>query len=410
MESGVGESDLTYQAFVHYMEVREETPEIRQVCASLQLNQNIFLQGCLFENPLGFIQDVDAVIEHTKSATNLLGDSSVLESCKDDAPIMISKVNNVTSILDGIQMSVRQIIELTGCHQINPVLRRITHGSACSETIDALAWLFGGMCGITLWGFIMLSLRAALFNSVIRAPRRKRHKEREKEFEEYKAYMAEFYSDADQWKLDIPQKKPSDILVTPMPTFETNDTSRSAHDDDAGSESSCLASPKSKSEESSGSSESSYESDYSDDSSLDQRSSMSFSGLSRIFYPRNKGDNHSFHAGISMLGFDSESHAGSVLELQTPRQQRAHSSLGLNVKCSSSPDAQNSVLQLQTPRQRRIHSSLGLYANFNSSPEASPMSHIASISTTTRGCHATPTAPAKPRHIFYRTKGATKDA
>jgi hypothetical protein len=347
------------------------------VCPSLQLKKTVSLQGCLGENPNSFIQDVDAVIQHTKNAATILGESNVTKSCRDDASIMISTLYNVTHILDDIQMSVRQIIELTGCHQISPILRRITHGSTCSETIDALAWLFGGMCCITLLGFIMLSIRAALFNSVIRAPRRKRHNERQKEFEEYKAYMAEFFSDAEQWELDI-SKKPGELPVTPIPTFETNEMSRSAEDGDAGSESACLASPTAKSVESSGSSGSSYESDYSDDSSLDQKSSMSFSVLSRIFYSRGNDDNRSWLPGISMLGFDSESHAGK---------------------------SQSSVLELQTPRQPKIHSSLGLYPNL--SVEASPMSNVDATLTPIRVCRTTPTAPAKPRHVFYRTKGAT---
>ena len=162
---------------------------------------------------MNFIHGLDSVISHTKGAINLLEGSfdalsqqQLRQHCSEDVFALIPETPQLASIMNDVQRQVRAVIELTGCHQINPVLRRILYGVTCSETVDSLTWLLAGMWCLTLLGFTMLTVRAGLHNSVIKAPRRKRQREREKEWQEYKNYMAAFYEDTDDWNLESQKK------------------------------------------------------------------------------------------------------------------------------------------------------------------------------------------------------------
>ena len=88
--------------------------------------------------------------------------------------------------------------ELAGCSSISPVLRRLLYGSSCTQSVKALTWLWTTMLSMTILGLVVLSLRAAFYNPVIRGRRGKR---REKEFEDYKLYMSKFY-DTSTWELN----------------------------------------------------------------------------------------------------------------------------------------------------------------------------------------------------------------
>ncbi|CAB9498385.1 expressed unknown protein [Seminavis robusta] len=382
VESGVRESDLTNLAFRHYFE------------------------GCLGENPMGFIHDVDSVIKYAKDAANLLRGEPIIiihEHCSDDASALVSQFSNITSILDDVQRQVRAVIELTGCHQINPVLRRIIHGATCSDTIDSLAWLFGGLCFIFIIGLMMLSVRAALFNSVIRAPRRKRQREREKEWEEYKQYMDHYYDGVGEWAIDGPPQPPPqqrqrhpDFTLAQIPTFDTEETSKTSLEvgGDGDSDIACFASPMAQSYAST----SSYESDYSEDSDEDQQSSMSFSMLSKFFHSRLGNDQSS-----SFFDADSQFAAKtqlSVLELQTPRQRRKQTALGSYLYQRSPVSDYGTPMRhtgITSPTQR-------------STPRAPPPAPSKSRLTVHRTDGTTPSAPSKPRQTENRTaKGSPKD-
>jgi hypothetical protein len=90
-------------------------------------------------------------------------------------------------------------IDLTGCSSISPIFRRVLFGETCSKSMNGLAWLYSGTSLVLVLGLVILSHRAALYNPVIRGRRRKR---REKEFADYKEYMAQFY-DTKHWSLDF---------------------------------------------------------------------------------------------------------------------------------------------------------------------------------------------------------------
>lgn len=320
------------------------------------------------------------------------------KNCASEIHGVVSSLPQLTAILREIQLQIRAAVELTGCHQISPVLRRILHGATCSETVDALTWLFCGMCVITILGFIMLTVRAGLYNAVVRAPRRKRKRERVKEFDEYKEFMAEFYEDAEQWSIDLTEKKKSASTETipQIPTFETDETSKSDgkndNDDDGddgddgdGSDIAYIASPTKESVQSEDElSESSYESDYSSDSE-EERSIMSTSIIGRFFHAQLHNDD----AQSSILGM-------SMFDRDTDNQSVIHS--------------QATILDLQTPRRRRKHSSL-LPAPY-AFADRSPNSHFSPgrmASPESKGT-LTPVPPEKQRRAPFRTKRSTKES
>ena len=316
-------------------------------------------------------------------------------NCASEIHDIVASLPQLTAILREIQLQIRAAVELTGCHQISPILRRILNGATCSETVGALTWLFCGMCVITILGFIMLTARAGLYNAVVRAPRRKRKRERVKEFDEYKEFMAEFYEDAEQWNIDLPEKKKpaSTEAISQLPTFETDETSKSDanndNDDDGddcdGSDIAYFASPTKQSIHSEDeSSESSYESDYSSDSE-EERSIMSTSIIGRFFHTQlHNDDAQSSILGMSM--FDRDTDNQSVIQSQT------------------------SILDLQTPRRRRKHSSL-LPAPYEFT-DRSPGSHFSPsrmASPESKGT-LTPVAPEKQKRAPFRTKRSTKES
>lgn len=341
-------------------------------------------KGCFGEHPLSFVHSLDSVITHTKAAATLLEESfdsmtprQLQQHCKEDVHILIPTISTLHSIMGDVQRQVRAIIELTGCHQISPVIRRITLGVTCSDTVDAMTWLFVGMWCITLIGFAMLAVRAALFNPVIRAPRRKRQKEREKEFEEYKDYMATYYQDAGRWQLHEHKKAVAvetiEETIPQVPTFETDEmsfTGRSSDETD-GSDIACFASPLPKSDASSASAYS-YESDYSSDSD-DDKSNMSLSLLvGRIFQGRNSADDQSQVHGMSTVSHRTHDRSLGILELQTPRRRRKQS-----LPFAYHLD-ENSPMSVE-----------GDSARFLTSPQS--------------GVRLTPLAPSKPKRILYTT-------
>ena len=111
-------------------------------------------------------------------------------------------LHSIAQDLSNIDGSMTSIFDLTDCSSISPILRQLLFGSTCTESVKGLAALYSLLMLILLLGFIVLSTRAALYNPVIRGRRNKR---REKEFDDYKVYMSEFY-DTSNWNIDqIPE-------------------------------------------------------------------------------------------------------------------------------------------------------------------------------------------------------------
>lgn len=117
--------------------------------------------------------------------------------------------------LDDLELTMATAANLTACSSVQPLVRRLVNGAPCSESPRGLAWLFGTTASILFVGLVMLSTRAGLYNPVIKPRRIKR---REREFQEYKEYMASFYNTGD-WKMD-PEKK----NVGSAKTFDTEES------------------------------------------------------------------------------------------------------------------------------------------------------------------------------------------
>lgn len=108
---------------------------------------------------------------------------------------------------------------LTSCAAVGPMFHQLLNGSPCSESPRGLAWLFGTSASLLAIGLAMLSVRAGLYNPVLKPRRIKR---REREFREYKEYMANYYQTGD-WQMDpSPTKKAKDLASTQ--TFDTDVT------------------------------------------------------------------------------------------------------------------------------------------------------------------------------------------
>mmetsp|Transcript_18998 Transcript_18998/g.41282 ORF Transcript_18998/g.41282 Transcript_18998/m.41282 type:complete len:1064 (+) Transcript_18998:138-3329(+) len=250
-----------------------------------------FWTGCLTENPLQFLDDfsndvddasaklnqITALLPDTVSAAATVTASTVLQpeqneniqtdttSSSDSIPFAISTlerlnkacqrdmsflppaISDLESHVDRIRTNIHQLSDTISCGQISPILRRVSHGAICVETPYGLTILWGCSFGIGILCFVLLTVRAALYNSVKYKKQRPTKPRRivEKEFEEYKQFMGQYYGEntTNKWKLDgislPPTKLEFEFDIEMKRTFDTvSPTSGSFGNDsqDGGSE------------------------------------------------------------------------------------------------------------------------------------------------------------------------------
>lgn len=152
------------------------------------------------------------LMEDVKDGTLNIGQVCGTESLS----LIDSNMIKLMDKLSDLETTLRTAVNLTDCSSVQPLLRRLINGAPCSESPRGLAWLFGTTASILFIGLVMLSTRAGLYNPVIKPRRIKR---REREFQEYKEYMSNFYSTGD-WKMDPEKKKDLDSTKT----FDTEET------------------------------------------------------------------------------------------------------------------------------------------------------------------------------------------
>ena len=164
-------------------------------------------------------------MKSTLSAVNDINITAINAECGSDATPMIETLNQVLTLLGSFTSTIDDATNLTSCATIEPIFQELIHGAPCSESVRGLSWLFGTTLAMAILGLVMLSLRAALYNPVLKPRRIKR---REREFREYKDYMSEFY-DTDNWFLDPPidGKKDDSKQIVAAATFETEGTESS---------------------------------------------------------------------------------------------------------------------------------------------------------------------------------------
>jgi hypothetical protein len=193
------------------------------------------------------------LVELTENLPNTNATVAMLnQECGGDISFLPKALKALEKELLVVQSNVKAMVDMSSCHNISPLLRRLTHGSVCKESAHGLTYIWVCSLVICICCFVMLTTRAALYNSVKRRKKRDKKPKRvvEKEFEEYKEFMTDYYDDAPEWKLKLAHlpddKKKKKVLeidfadLQTQPTFETAVTTKPSmddgEDDDAGDE------------------------------------------------------------------------------------------------------------------------------------------------------------------------------
>lgn len=194
------------------------------------------------DDPLYFLQDFATRIDEgagymTQLSSALREDtnnpdivSTLIQECGEDLSFLPLTLESMEISTNNLKEKMHAFVDLTSCHRVSPMIRRMTHGAICDESAKGITWVWASCLCLMLCCFIMLTVRAGLFNSIkTRKPRDKKPRRVvEKEFEEYKNFMAEFYdpNEVAKWKLDGNKKKQKpgiqfDLTLLPAETFET---------------------------------------------------------------------------------------------------------------------------------------------------------------------------------------------
>jgi hypothetical protein len=201
-------------------------------------------KGCLSEHPLSFVGAYSDEVESTTAQVVDLSDNlpdtaetlNLLKAqCSADMAFLPGTLAGLEKDLLEVLRLIHALEDLVSCHSISPLIRRLTHGAVCTESPQGLTWIWGCSLSICLCCFVMLTTRSALYNAVKKRKKRDKKPKRvvEKEFEEYKEFMAAYYEDASEWKLQ--SKKRNGILeidfgdhILSVPTLETERMSSSS--------------------------------------------------------------------------------------------------------------------------------------------------------------------------------------
>ncbi|GAX19261.1 hypothetical protein FisN_4Lu517 [Fistulifera solaris] len=185
-----------------------------------------YTSNCRAEHPLALINEAKRYVEMSTIRFDQLSDAlksttweEVPDGCEVRFPFSNSSFHEIADNLGMLQDNFNQVLELTSCSNMRPIFHYLSSGSICTESVSGLSVLFALTSAISVLGLVLLTTRAAIFNPIIKARRIKR---REKEFNEYKCYMARYY-DTDTWKMDPPKPFENDIIC--LSTMESDDTS-----------------------------------------------------------------------------------------------------------------------------------------------------------------------------------------
>jgi hypothetical protein len=160
----------------------------------------------LIESPFEKFKEMTSSITAARTNATLLckSASSIMSTCTDKSGFFSTNgtLCSIAFDLSNIEGSIASMIELTDCSSVSPILRQLSFGSICTDSVAGLASLYSLLLVLTILGLVILSTRAALYNPVTRGRRNKR---RDKEFENYKEYMSAFY-DTSNWDINcIPE-------------------------------------------------------------------------------------------------------------------------------------------------------------------------------------------------------------
>ncbi|VEU40996.1 unnamed protein product [Pseudo-nitzschia multistriata] len=233
-----------------------------------------FWTGCLSENPLQFLDDfsndVDAAAAKLNQITMLLPDTGVAtvtasssalqpeliaegnqtdansgsyinpfasatlerlnKACDRDMSFLPPAISDLDHHVDGIKTNIHKLSDIMSCGQVSPLLLTVSQGAMCVELPHGLTVLWGCSFGIVALCFALLTVRAALYNSVKYKKRRPTKPRRvvEKEFKEYKEYMRQYYGEqtTEKWNIDgeslPPTKLEFDFDIEMESTFDSS--------------------------------------------------------------------------------------------------------------------------------------------------------------------------------------------
>lgn len=181
------------------------------------------------ENPLGFLDDfsdnIDTVSARVNQFTEILPVSTTTsirlednqtssldtlnilnDACDRDMSFLPYAAQDLKVQIDRLKTNIHKLSDTVSCDQISPLLRRVSHGAICIESPFSLTVLWSTSFGLVVCCFILLTVRAALFNSVREKKRRPTKPRRivEKEFDEYKVFMSQYFDqdEIDEWNID----------------------------------------------------------------------------------------------------------------------------------------------------------------------------------------------------------------
>lgn len=204
--------------------------------------------------PIAELEPVTNIVASQPEQTAQTGSTttylSVLnKACQRDMSFLTPAVDDLKSEVDQIRTYIHKLSDTMSCGQVSPLLRKISHGAVCIESPQALGVLWGTSFGIGLLCFVLLTVRAALYNSVKYKKRRPKKPRRivEKEFDEYKEFMGKYYGEkaTNEWNIDgipLPPTKLEiefDKDIDFKGTFDTANSTKGSGDDsheDGGSE------------------------------------------------------------------------------------------------------------------------------------------------------------------------------
>ena len=127
------------------------------------------------ENPFDFTSDIEPTIRIAKERVNAFvmtineyGFEEASKKCGNSILLIFNGTQRLMESMTRIETNIQKAQQLSSCSTISPILRRILHGPTCHQTVKSMAWMFGTSLFITIMCFIMITVRAALYNATIR--------------------------------------------------------------------------------------------------------------------------------------------------------------------------------------------------------------------------------------------------
>ena len=126
------------------------------------------MQGCVFENPLGFLNDYENKVQKAKSA-NIQYISVVTRpnynefgvECMDGEQDILNLAVVLGNKLDMIMDNIKELKMSLNCGVLEPVWNDGIEEAMCKEGVNAIIWTFYSFLLVSFCGLALYTLRAA---------------------------------------------------------------------------------------------------------------------------------------------------------------------------------------------------------------------------------------------------------